>query len=61
MAIQRYLKAEFLDLLQNAVCDIDSFYAQGFLNYRGITSDTKERYEDIAAEFVLDNLVYWFS
>ena len=56
MAIQRYLKAEFLDLLQNAVCDIDSFYAQGFLNYRGITSDTKERYEDIAAEFVLDNL-----
>ena len=26
------------------------------MNYRGVTSDTKERYEDITAEFVLDNL-----
>lgn len=56
MAVRRYSKADFLDLLREAVDDIDSFYAQNFLNYRGIASDTKERYENIAAEFVLENL-----
>lgn len=56
MVVRRYSKADFLDLLREAVDDIDSFYAQNFLNYRGIASDTKERYENIAAEFVLENL-----
>lgn len=56
MAVRRYSKADFLNLLREAIGDIDSFYAQNFLNYRGITSDTKERYENIAAEFVLENL-----
>lgn len=56
MTAQGYSKAGFLELLRKAVSDIDSFYAQDFLNYRGVTNDTKERYENIAAEFVLDNL-----
>lgn len=56
MAVRRYSKADFLNLLREAIGDIDSFYAQNFLNYRGIASDTKERYENIAAEFVLENL-----
>lgn len=56
MVVRRYSKADFEDLLRKAVGDVDSFYAQKFLNYRGVTSDTKERYEDITAEFVLDNL-----
>ena len=56
MTAQGYSKAGFLELLRKAVGDVDSFYAQNFLNYRGVTSDTKERYEDITAEFVLDNL-----
>lgn len=56
MTAQGYSKAGFLELLRKAVGDVDSFYAQNFLNYRGIASDTKERYESIAAEFVLENL-----
>lgn len=56
MTAQGYSKAGFLELLRKAVGDVDSFYAQNFLNYRGVTSDTKERYKDITAEFVLDNL-----
>lgn len=56
MVKQRYSKVDFENVLRQAVGDIDSFYAQNFLNYRGITSDTKERYENIAAEFVLENL-----
>lgn len=56
MTAQGHSKAGFLELLRKAVGDVDSFYAQNFLNYRGVTSDTKERYEDITAEFVLDNL-----
>lgn len=56
MTAQGYSKAGFLELLRKAVGDVDSFYAQNFLNYRGVTNDTKERYENIAAEFVLENL-----
>ena len=56
MTAQGYSKAGFLELLRKAVGDVDSFYAQNFLNYRCVTRDTKERYEDITAEFVLDNL-----
>ena len=50
MAVRRYLKADFLNLLREAIGDIDSFYAQNFLNYRGITSDTKEKKEKRVAQ-----------
>ena len=56
MAAQGYSKVGFLELLRKAVGDVDSFYAQNFLNYRGVINDTKECYENITAEFVLENL-----
>lgn len=30
MAVRRYSKADFLNLLREAIGDIDSFYAQNF-------------------------------
>lgn len=56
MADWGYSKTGFLNLLQNKIGDIDVFYTENLLNYHGKTSDTKELYVDIAAEFVLDNL-----
>lgn len=35
---------------------ISEFYKQGFVNYRGVTSDTKEKYTEVIAERLLNNL-----
>lgn len=56
MSKRVHSKAYFLNLLQNQISNIDDFYTQSFLNYRGVASDTKESYEDIATRFVLENL-----
>ncbi|HBR03122.1 MAG TPA: hypothetical protein DD738_10955 [Ruminiclostridium sp.] len=35
---------------------VSEFYKQGFVNYRGVTSDTKEKYTEVIAEQLLDSL-----
>lgn len=51
-----YSRKKFREKLRTAIGSVDSFYAEPLLNYRGKCSDTGERYEDVAAAFVLENL-----
>ncbi len=51
-----YTKAEILSLCCEAAEDIKNFYKQDFINYRGVTSDTKELYSELTAEYVTENI-----
>ena len=41
--------------MKEAKSDIKNFYKKEFVNYLGVTSDTKEYYTEIIAEWLLDN------
>ncbi|MCM1329529.1 MAG: hypothetical protein NC253_08835 [Ruminococcus sp.] len=51
-----YKKAEILSFCDNALKDIKNFYKQDFINFRGVTSDTKELYSEITAEYVIKHI-----
>ena len=41
--------------MEEAKSDMKNFYKKEFVNYSGETSDTKEYYTEIIAEWLLDN------
>jgi len=51
-----YIKEEILSRCCKAIEDVSTLYKQGFINYRGITTDTKEFYTEIISEFLCDNI-----
>lgn len=51
-----YVRQEILKKCQEALTDIKTFYKADMINYRGKTSDTKEHYTEIIAEFICNNI-----
>lgn len=50
-----YSKDEIIKMIEEAKSDMKNFYKKEFVNYSGKTSDTKEYYTEIIAEWLLDN------
>lgn len=51
-----YTKIEILKKCADKFKNVSAFYQADVINYRGVTSDTGELYNEIVAGFVLDNL-----
>ncbi len=51
-----YKREEIISKCKAALLDPRTFYKAALINYRGVTSDTKELYTEIIAEFLLNNL-----
>lgn len=51
-----YTRAETLQRLEKSSSDMSLFYKQGFINYRGETTDTKEYYTEVISEWLLEHL-----
>lgn len=49
-----YIKNEIINKLEN-LKDISTLYKEDFINYRGKTTDTKEKYTEVIAEWLLNN------
>ena len=50
-----YTKKEIINKLEN-LKDISTLYKEDFINYRGNTTDTKEKYTEIISEWLLNNI-----
>lgn len=51
-----YTKSEILAQCEQAFQDKNTFYKKGFINYRGKTTDTKEYYTEVVAEFLCEHI-----
>ena len=51
-----YTKAELLERIESASREINLFYKQDFINYRGKTKDTEELYSEVVAEWCIENI-----
>lgn len=51
-----YTKSEILSTLDKAIIDNDFFYTLPCINYKGITDDTKEKYSEVIAKYLLTHL-----
>lgn len=51
-----YTRKQIIERLEKISADMSLFYKSGFVNYRGRTSDTKEYYTEVIAEWLLDHL-----
>lgn len=51
-----YTREEILNECIAAFRNINTFYKQSFVNYRGRTSDTNELFTEVIAEFLCDNI-----
>lgn len=51
-----YTQNEIIEKCQAAINDIGSFYKQDFINYRGVTTDTKQLYTEVVAEFIIEHI-----
>lgn len=49
-----YIKDEIINKLEN-LKDISTLYKEDFINYRGDTTDTKEKYTEVIAEWLIKN------
>jgi hypothetical protein len=52
----KYTREEILNKCKERFSDIKTFYQADIINYRGMTSDTKEHYTEVVAEFVCNNI-----
>lgn len=50
-----YKKDEIINKLEN-LKDISTLYKEDFINYRGDTTDTKEKYTEVIAEWLIKKL-----
>jgi hypothetical protein len=55
-----YTKSQIYEQLEYAAQDMPVFYKQNFINYCGVTIDSKEFYTEIVSEWLLKNM-YLFS
>ena len=51
-----YTRAELLERIESASREINLFYNQDFINYRGKTKDTEELYSEVVAEWCIENI-----
>ena len=51
-----YTREEIIKKLQDSSKDMSTFYTQTFINYTGKTTDTKEKYTEVIAEGLLNNI-----
>lgn len=51
-----YTRQEILSICEERFADIKTFYQANMVNYRGKTSDTKEYYTEVIAEFICNNI-----
>lgn len=51
----RYKKDEIINKLEN-LKDISTLYKEDFINYRGDTTDIKEKYTEVIADWLLNNI-----
>ena len=56
-----YTRNEILAECKKTFKDKSTFYKKGFINYRGKTTDTKEYYTEVIAEFLCDNINEFIS
>jgi len=49
-----YSRAEILEIIIRASHNMNTLYQQEFVNYRGLTTDTKEPYSEVIAEFLVN-------
>lgn len=52
----RYTKQDIIEMCDKSILNTATFYKQDFINYRGRTSDTKELFTEIVAEYVLHHI-----
>lgn len=51
-----YTREQILEQCREAFQNKNTFYKNGYINYRGQTTDTKEYYTEVIAEFLCDNI-----
>lgn len=51
-----YSENDIIKMCDEAMKDIRAFYQKGFVNYTGISADTKREYTEIVSEYVLQHL-----
>lgn len=51
-----YTQDEIIERCREAMTDIGNFYKQDFINYRGVTTDTKRLYTEVIAEFIIEHI-----
>lgn len=51
-----YTRAELLEKVESASHEMNLFYKQDFINYRGKTRDTGELYNEVVAEWCIENI-----
>ena len=56
-----YTKQEILSECERAFQNKSTFYKNGFVNYRGRTTDTREYYTEVVAAFLCGNLAEYMS
>lgn len=57
--VMAYTRSEILEKCIQSFSDINTFYQQEMINYRGTTSDTDEYYSEVIAEFVCNHIEYF--
>lgn len=56
-----YTREQILEQCRKAFQNKNIFYKNGFINYRGKTTDTKEYYTEVIAEFLCDNITDYIN
>lgn len=51
-----YSSIDILEMCNKALENIETFYQQDFINYRGKTTDTDQFYTEVVADFALSNI-----
>lgn len=56
LIMAEYTREEIIKKLQDSSKDMSTLYTQTFINYTGKTTDTKEKYTEVIAEWLLNNI-----
>ncbi len=56
LTMAEYTREEIIKKLQDSSKDMSTLYTQTFINYTGKTTDTKEKYTEVIAEWLLNNI-----